>query len=85
MHKYVVSRLTALFSFNSLKSSNIHSNEKNKISKSKLGSLLSNTKNFRNQIKGFCSTGDQTQDLFWGHPVYWPRELESFSSMYETF
>ena len=73
MHKEVnplVSWLSALLSFNSHNSGNFHLNEKNKISKSKLESLLSNTKlkHFINQTKDFCSIVDQMQDLFLGTP-----------------
>ena len=41
----LVSWLSALLSFNSHNSGNFHRNEKNEISKSNLGSPLSNTRN----------------------------------------
>ena len=54
-----------LLSFNPYNSGNFHPNEKNKTSKSKLGSPLSNTKkDFKNQTKCFCSIVDQMQDFF---------------------
>ena len=52
-------------SFNSHNTGNFHPNERNKISKSKLGfPFIQYKEHFRNQTKGFCSIVDQTQDLF---------------------